>query len=184
VSTIEGNGVVAPGDPVILTASQVDPSGGLSFSFQFSGTGSPIYGNASASGNDVLHLTGTAPFTMQLTSSNAITVDFSLATLAIGQEYLGGFYTDNPNTTDATVFSGTPDVNFVGTDGYHIQYDGFVSDTANFGSGPVQGKVMEFTVVVPEPSTYALLAAAAAAGLLISGSRGTSGMWRCRKRMK
>ena len=161
VSKISGSGLIAPGNsPGILTATQVDPSGGLDFNFQFTQQGAPTYSNASASGNDVLHITGTTPFTMALTTGNTITLDFSGATLAPGQIYYGGFFT---NSAVANSFVNGATFSYVGLGGLSIQYDGFVNVlNSNFADGLIaSGYVMEFeitSVVVPEPSTCVLLA--------------------------
>jgi hypothetical protein len=57
VRAISGAGSINPGNsPGILTAPAVDPSGGLSFDFKFTGL-DPAYFDASSSGNDVLRLT-------------------------------------------------------------------------------------------------------------------------------
>jgi autotransporter-associated beta strand protein len=54
VAAVSGDGTVAPGDSAgILTATQLDPSGGMDFAFEFTRVGSPTYGNAGDSGNDV-----------------------------------------------------------------------------------------------------------------------------------
>ena len=162
VSNISGAGLVAPGDPQILTATQVDPTsnGSTSFNFQFSQL-SPAYNNATSSGNDVLHLTGATPFKFTLASVNTITVDFSAitGTLALGQVYYGGFFLDHAATL------GIPTFQYAGTGSYDVEYLGFATvGLAAFGTGTVtNGQVMEF-MMVPEPCTWALLVAGA--GLL------------------
>jgi fibronectin-binding autotransporter adhesin len=98
--TIGGAGTVNPGNsPGILTAAAVDPSAGTDFVFEFSGT-APTYGNASASVNDVLRLTGSTPFTSALSSANTKTLflNFTKAELTVGTGSIlsleGGFFTD------------------------------------------------------------------------------------------
>ena len=167
VSNITGAGLVAPavalGGARILTASQVDPSGGLNFDFAFTQPGTPNFSNASASGNDMLHLTGSTPFTFTLTAANTITMNFSGAALAAGQTYLGGFFTDasisNSALSNATFV-------YTGLNGAVVQYDGLVTvPSANFATGTVtSGEVMEFAVVAtpaPEPDCALLLAVGA-----------------------
>jgi hypothetical protein len=157
VGTITGGGLVAPGDPQILTATQVDPSSGLSFAFRLTQPGSPTYSNASASGNDLLHLTDpNTPLLSALTSANTVTVDFSGATLLPGQTYLGGFFTD-ADIADSMVNQATFD--YTGTNGATVQYEGlFTEPSADFSTGTVtNGEVMEFQVT-PEPGSAALLA--------------------------
>jgi hypothetical protein len=49
VSSISGAGTIAPGNsPGILTATHLDPSGGMDFAFDFTQAGSPTYSNAAA----------------------------------------------------------------------------------------------------------------------------------------
>jgi len=157
VSAISGSGLVSPGNsPGILTATQVDPTGGLSFNFQFT-LATPTYSNSASSGNDVLHLTNATPFLASLTASNTITVDFTGQTLHIGDFVYGGFFTDT-----AVLDSMVNGANFVytNTGGATVQFDGFSPvSSANFADGSVDGSIMKFGVVsvVPEPSTFALL---------------------------
>lgn len=98
--TISGSGAVAPGNsPGILTVNAVDPTGGLDFTFEFSGT-APNYANASASVNDVLRLNGSTPFGTGLTGANTKTLflNFTKAALTVGTGTAtilqGGFFTD------------------------------------------------------------------------------------------
>jgi autotransporter-associated beta strand protein len=164
VSKISGAGLVAPGDPQILTATQVDPSGGLSFAFSFTQPGLPTFGNASASGNDVLHITGSTPFVFSLTSANIVTLDFSGATLLANQTYLGGFFTD---TDIANSVVNSADFIYTGLNGAVVQYEGLVQEpSAAFAGGTVtNGEVMEFKVTspAPEPSTVTMLLGGAGA---------------------
>ena len=168
VSNISGAGTVSPGNsPGILTASQVNPSGGMSFSFDFTKVGSPTYSDAASSGNSLLHLTGATPFMTALTSADRITVDFSGASLAAGELFRGGFFTDAPTLT--LMVSGA-DFLYTGTDGFTVNFDGFVSEPmAMFAGGTVvDGTVLEFDISgtgtgggggtsVPEPTTFRLL---------------------------
>jgi len=99
-----GAGLINPGpsgsSEGILTAGAVLPSGGLDFTFVFSGT-APSYGDASNSVNDVLRLTGNVPFASALTSANTKTLflDFTKDQLTLGGSNAittlkGGFFTD------------------------------------------------------------------------------------------
>lgn len=150
-----GAGTVAPGNsPGILTATQVDGTSGLDFTFEITQAGSPTYSSATASGNDVLHLTSGTPFTASLTSANVITVDFSGISLQAGQFYRGGFYASNnflSSIQDATF-------QYVGASGMTFNVTTF-QETANFASGTVTGGwVTQFEVLaIPEPSTPLLL---------------------------
>ncbi len=105
---VAGAGSVAPGNsPGILTATQVDPTGGLDFAFEFGGT-APNYASGTSSVNDVLRLTGSTPFTAALTTVNTKTLflNFTKEALTFGTgtatTLKGGFYTDV--NTDFTSF--------------------------------------------------------------------------------
>jgi autotransporter-associated beta strand protein len=171
VGKISGAGLVAPGDPQILTATQVDPSGGLDFDFSLTQTGSPTYGTASASGNDMLHLTNSTPFVFALSAANTVTLDFSGASLQLGQTYLGGFFTD---AAVSNSFLSGATFAYTGLNGATVQYEGLVTvPSAAFATGTVtNGKIMEFQVIaVPEPGS---------AGLALLGGLGL--LLRLRKR--
>jgi hypothetical protein len=188
VSSISGAGTISPGDsPGILTATQLNPSGGTSFLFEFTQTGSPTYSNAAASGNDLLHLTSATPFTAPLTSSNQITIDFSGSSLAPGEVFRGGFFTDT-----ATATSEVSNASFVytGLNGFTVNFDGFVTEPlADFAGGSViNGTVLEFDISgtgtsVPDTSstgTLLLLSLAATFGvhlLIVSGLAKNSNCW-------
>ena len=154
VSVLSGAGSIDP-NLEILTGTKVDPSGGLDFAFRFTQPGAPIYSNAAASGNDVLHLTDSTPFVMSLTANNVITVDLTGVTLTVGQTFLGGFFLD-ASVPDSLLSNAS----FVYTGMFGIvQYNGLVTvPSASFATGSVtNGKVMEFKVVaIPEPGSAPL----------------------------
>jgi hypothetical protein len=184
--TLGGAGLVAPGNsPGILTAQAVDPLGGLDWAFELTGT-APDYTNSFNSVNDVLRLTGTgsAPFTTNLTGSNAIGVYFDVGTLTQGDTFRGGFFTDLGSDFTSSVIDADYAYWVTGSGVGQTTYESktyvplsslypslgvavtTVSDTAAFSGGsPVTGQVMQFTVVVPEPGTLAL----AALGLGLAG---------------
>ena len=128
-----------------MTATQLNPSAGTSFLFEFTQVGSPTYSNAAASGNDLLYLTGLIPYTTALTSANQITIDFTGASLAAGEVFRGGFFADTPTDTsevsDATFL-------YTGLNGFTVHFDGFVTEAvAAFASGTViNGTVLEFDI--------------------------------------
>jgi len=175
VGVISGAGSVDPGNsPGILISPAVDPTGGLSFNFEFTGL-NPTYSNASASVNDVLRLTDAKPFVASLTSANAVNIYFNVATFEAGQFYTGGFFTDVASDflnqlVDATfnyyVSDADGSVSY-GGENYRALGEGLsitlstVRASGDFAGGTVNGQVMQFEVV-PEPSTYALLMLAAA----------------------
>ena len=157
VSNISGGGMISPGNSVgILTATQVNPSSGTSFLFELTQTGSPTYSDAAASGNDLLHLTAATPFLTPLTSANQITIDFSGASLATGEVFRGGFFTNTPSAT-----SEVNNATFIyeGLKGFTVNFDGFVTEpVADFPSGSIGGTVLEFDIsgtgtTVPDTSS-------------------------------
>lgn len=178
VSTISGAGSVNPGNsPGILTASSLVPNSGLSLNFEMTQNGSPIYTTASASGNDVLHLTASTPITSAMTSANSINVYFAVSDFLLGNKYRGGVYVDNTTNFLTNIKSALYNyyvMDSAGTTIYNgnrysslAQYDSnygknlkvelsVVSETAGFATGTVTGEVMQFSVV-PEPGTIAIL---------------------------
>jgi hypothetical protein len=181
VAAVSGAGSVDPGNsPGILSAPSVDPAGGLDFNFEFTQLGDPVFGNAVASGNDLLRLTAASPFTTALASVNTVNIYMSFASLNPGDVFRGGFFTDQvsdflASVSGAAIFYYLADagggfvyegVTYRSFDTYEIEI-GTVSRTADFADGTVNGRIMEFTVV-PEPSTVGLLVFA---GLLLAAAR-------------
>jgi autotransporter-associated beta strand protein len=172
---ISGAGLVSPGaSPGILTAPSVDPSGGLDFAFEFTTFGAPTWGDALASGNDVLRLTGSTPFLGTLTASNTIDVLLGFSSpLFAGALFQGGFFTD----ADADFMAALDNATFaywLADPGGVFTFNGItyspyagpltftrstVPLTAAFAGGSEPGFVLQF-VAVPEPATMALLLAA------------------------
>lgn len=190
-AALSGAGLVSPGNsPGILTAAQVNPSGGLDHAFEFTATGSPAYGTAAASVNDVLRLTdATTPFTTSLSAGNMIDVYFDVAALAAGDTFRGGFYTDlagdfASSISDAAYAywvrgNGSGTTRTFDGQGYYA-LAGFdptlsvtlstVSEAANFGGGTINGQVTQFAVV-PEPGTLALGGIAVVGALMLARRR-------------
>ncbi len=186
VSGISGAGSVGPGNsPGILTATSVNPTGGLDFSFEFGKTGSPIWATGTASGNDVLRLTdASTPFTSSLGASNAIDVYLAATTLAYGDTFQGGFFTDasgdflariqNASFTYYVLGNGLGTAKTYNGQGYYLldttfwpAFEEVVLSTvsvasANFADGTVtNGRVMQI-MMVPEPAGIWLVVAAGA----------------------
>lgn len=179
VSAISGAGLVGPGNsPGILTATSVDPSGGLDFAFEFGKTGAPIWATGTASGNDVLRLTAGTPITSAMTASNAINVYLGVTSLALNDTFQGGFFTDasasflssiqNAAFTYYVLGNGAGTAKTYNGQGYYLLDTAFwpafeevlVSTvsvaSANFADGTVtNGQVMQL-VVVPEPGAIGL----------------------------
>jgi len=160
VSKISGAGTVGPGNsPGILTTGSVDGSLGTDFTFEFtqaavSGMSTPIFSNAAASGNDVLRITDDTPFTTALNANNVVTVDFTGLTLALGDVYQGGFYSDKSDFL-SSISSAT--FNYLGVDeGLQIHLS-TIEASGDFSGGTVNGYITQFTVI-PEPTATALIA--------------------------
>jgi hypothetical protein len=173
-----GAGLVAPGNsPGILTAEAFDASDGLGAAFEFSGT-APNYASASNSLNDVLRLTGTAPFlTSTLGSGNVVNVYLPSGVTA-GDVFLGGFFADAGGDFSSLIQNATYNY-WVAGSGTHVYNSGSYAPlglSVNVGTTPqtsgtfadgdqVNGTVSTFTVVVPEPAAVAL----AAIGVAMAG---------------
>ena len=184
VGAITGAGTVGPGNsPGILTATSVNPTAGTDFKFEFTAL-SPTYTSATASGNDLLHLTAASPFAGgTFTSGNIVSIYLNSATITssllagTNTTFSGGFFVDGTYalasaltpasfayyTTSATLGTGSV-VDYNGTSYYLLDStiaakttlsDTAVSD-AGFTTGTVSGTMLTFNAV-PEPSTGALL---------------------------
>jgi autotransporter-associated beta strand protein len=187
VGAITGAGTVGPGNsPGILTATSVNPTAGTDFKFEIT-SANPIYTTATASGNDLLHLTAASPFAGgTFTAGNVISIYLNSATITTSllagnnTTFSGAFFVDG---TYALASALTP-ASFVyyttssalGT-GSAVDYNGInyylldsaiaakttLSDTAvssanaGFSTGAVAGTVLTFNAV-PEPSAQSLLA--------------------------
>ncbi|MEI7781746.1 MAG: PEP-CTERM sorting domain-containing protein, partial [Planctomycetota bacterium] len=146
---------------------------GLGLKLEFTAA-APAYGSPTASLNDVLRLTGTAPFTSSFSSANAVNVYLAVTSVSAGSTFEGGIFTDLASDFLASISGATKNYyvlgNGLGTDatlgtqGYYLlsNYDASLSfdlttiaRTADFGAGNVNGEVMLFTAV-PEPSTIGL----------------------------
>jgi len=96
---VGGTGIISPGNsPGILDVSQINPSGGIDFLFEFTRANAPpTYLDRVNPGNDVLHLThASTPFLSALTADNVILVDFRVGSLTVGDTFVGGFFTNQP----------------------------------------------------------------------------------------
>lgn len=188
VGTIGGAGSIDPGNsPGIITTTQVDPSAGTDYNFEFTGL-TPSFGVPAASVNDLIRATGATPFTQSLSAANIINVYFSGSALFTGStpvQYTGGFFTDQSASFASSISGATFNYFFqnnAGSIGYNdanyytrSQYETLVllgtnmvitvstvAQSANFGGGNIDGQILQIDVV-PEPSTYALLGLGAAA---------------------
>jgi hypothetical protein len=189
-----GSGLVSPGpsgaNAGILNASYLNPADGLDFAFVFSGS-VPNYADAGNSVNDVMRLTGGAPFASAMTSANRLSIFLDNVTdpsqLTLGAKFVGGFFTDADASFLESVRSvqrlyyvygdGNGPLSYNGKNYYNI-YDfvpgyqdtfniGFnvEATTANFAGGSSLGQITTFTVIVPEPTTTGM----ALAGIAYAG---------------
>jgi hypothetical protein len=162
----------------------VDPTAGTDFNFEFTSL-NPTYSSATASGNDLLHLTSnSSPFAGgTFASGNIVSIYLNSATITnsllagTNTTFSGGFFVDGTYalasaltpasfayyTTSAALGTGSA-VDYNGTSYYlldsTIAAKTTLSDTAvtgaGFATGTVSGTLLTFTAV-PEPSTGALL---------------------------
>jgi hypothetical protein len=178
-AALSGSGSINPGNsPGIITAPSVDPSGGLGFNLEFTSVNaSPIYGNASASGNDVLRLTALNPFAASLDGTNTVSLWLDAPAISLGDSFRGGFYTDagdfltsfeNANFLfyvrgdgngsheySDTFYYTLSEYNTASSNTFSIAI-GTLQDTANFGAGNIDGYVSTFHVI-PEPRAIFLV---------------------------
>jgi hypothetical protein len=172
VAAIGGAGLVGPGNsPGILTATSIDPTGGLDFNFEFT-QADPNYLDATASGNDLLWLTGGSPFASSLSAANSVNVYFTQAAFDLGT-LTGGFFTTNTADFISSIDQGVFQY-FVRDDAGLITYNGLSYKTlADYDASKGvevstvaanNGRAMQMivTVVVPEPGTLALAGMGAA----------------------
>ena len=185
VGAITGAGTVGPGNsPGILTAPSVDPTAGTDFKFEFTAL-SPTYTSATASGNDLLHLTAASPFAGgTFTSGNIISIYLNNAAITTSllagnnTTFSGGFFVDGTYalasaltpasfayyTTSGALGTGSA-VDYNGTSYYlldsTIAAKTTLSDTAvtgaGFATGTASGTLLTFNAV-PEPSAQSMLA--------------------------
>jgi len=181
---VSGSGLVSPGNsPGILTVSQVDPSAGLDFAFEFTALGAPDFSSPAASTNDLMRITNMTAFTSSLNSGNSIDVYLNLASFSTGT-YLGGFYLDSGLDIVSSISAATLKYwvyDAVGTN----SFNGFTYNALNlplysislsssllpadFGSGIINGSILGFNIQpVPEPKTTILFLVLISAVLSLS----------------
>ena len=198
IGAITGAGTVGPGNsPGLLTATSVDPTAGTDFKFEFTAL-NPTYTSATASGNDLLHLTAASPFAGgTFTSGNIISIYLNSAAInnsllaGTNTTFSGGFFVDGTYglaaalspasfayyTTSAALGTGSA-VDYNGISYYlldsTIAAKTTLTDTAvasaAFSTGTVAGTVLTFNAV-PEPSAQSLLAFGMAALVAVRSMR-------------
>ena len=98
IKLVSGTGIVSPdgtaGPDGIFTVGSLAPVGGMSFDFDFTAaTIAPVWSSPTQSVNDVLRLSGTAPFATSLASANVVRLFVSTTSLSAGDWFEGGFFT-------------------------------------------------------------------------------------------
>lgn len=155
VGDLDGAGSVAL-DKTVLVA---DSSSGLNYGFAFNQPGSPNYGLPDASGNAVLRMLSAPP------TGSPCTIDIYLdrTSLAAGDRFRGGFFVGAgldlfqflnaatvrffvPNDFGAQLFAGRTYSAYSGALPITITT---VPETADFGDGPRNGRVLEIRIAGP-----------------------------------
>ena len=168
IKTVSGTGIVSPdgtsGADGIFTVGTISGVAGTGFNFDLdSANVAPNWSDPTASGNDVLRLTGTTPFTTNLASANVVQLFVNATTLATSDSYLGGFFTttnqtpaiSNANYTTYVLGDGLgTDIEHSGLHYYTLAHYNaahnttfastvtMVSTTASFGGSPSSGWIM------------------------------------------
>ncbi|MCX7417867.1 MAG: autotransporter-associated beta strand repeat-containing protein [Planctomycetia bacterium] len=178
--SITGDGQIGPGNsPGILTAVSLTPTALTSFAFEFTQTGAPTWGSASASGNDLLRLTAAGtPINGSLANTNIVDVFFGVSSISINDTFLGGFFTDKSVDFLTSIQNASFNYYVLGDSfGSNKSYNGkgyyslsssslagftgvlattVAAGVTNFASNPIStGQVTQF-VIVPEPNAIAL----------------------------
>jgi fibronectin-binding autotransporter adhesin len=176
--TLSGSGIVGPGNsPGLLTATNLDPSSGMSFNFELTKDGAPDFSDPSNIGNDVLHLTDTSdPLTSQFTSANVVNFFIEDTALSGNSSVImdGGLFTDSTTPGILSSLSSATINYYIETSGGAIRYNGntysllnassfsphlsVVPESADFAGGTVDGQVTELSLTstaVPLPTAFA-----------------------------
>ena len=181
VSSISGSGSVDPGGSTgILTATSIAPQGGLGFNFEFTQTGSPNYGNATSSGNDLLQLTAATPFSQSLSASNNVNIFLQIPSIQVGDTFRGGFFT-NRDVSFLSSIQSAAFLYYLANAGGPVVYNGVhyalysgpltfqldtVAETAGFSSDTEAGYVLKVSTI-PEPASLFLILAGLSLILLL-----------------
>ncbi|MCC5850085.1 MAG: hypothetical protein JJU29_18525 [Verrucomicrobia bacterium] len=155
VANLRGDGRVEKTDG-ILTAQTLHTEDGMDFSFTF--------GGEAFADNAALRLTAAVPFSASFSTNTAIDIILDVESLADGQVYHGGFFTDASDdflttlgNANLTVYM--PDPNGSGFLPLNADWDVTVGTESlghDFGNGLVQGRVLrlELHAVTGDGETY------------------------------
>jgi hypothetical protein len=168
LTDLQGSGTLSPGPgPSMLTARSLSPETGLTLQFELTQP-QVSFSDASATLNDLVRLTGPAPFSAGMDAS--CTLQFFLntpASPAVGDRWEGGFFTDTaadflPSLQTASIEIYLPDPagdvffenqryqRYSGTDAWVLTTR---ERTAAFSTGEVTGQILELQRL-PQAGTY------------------------------
>jgi hypothetical protein len=165
LNTVSGTGTIAPGNSAgMLTATAVNPLQGVGVALEFMTKGAPDLSNPQSTNNDVLRLTDAAPFGgVSLTGANRITINLMVTSIAEGDVFQGGFYTDAGDFS-ATIAGASFQFLHSGSSTLPEGINGFTVsmilspfDFDGAGANPAVNGYMMQIVAVPEPTTFATL---------------------------
>lgn len=160
LNTVSGDGLVSPGvSPGTLTVTNLDPTGGLDFGFEYTQAGL----TPPAGANDVLAM---GSLLASLTGTNAVGVYFNLPQVNWGDQFLGGF---SMAGLDLSMIAQADWEFFVAGDGQGpVDFEGnrYYPLTDYYGLDwrvemGIRDGMLQLGVEAPEPATLALLALAA-----------------------
>ncbi len=161
VPEISGSGTVAPGNsPGILTSTAIDPALGLQLDFTFTSAGLPDFSQPGNSINDVLRLTADPPILSAMSPANRIRIFLDTGSVTKDQAFRGGLFTDSADDFLPLIEGAVLEIFVADAEGtlshqgqsYAPYADGPVllvlstaAQTADFGSGPVNGRILQLT---------------------------------------
>jgi|GEM_PF-2941732 len=169
VAEIRVAGAVSPGpSDGILTAARLTDAGGVELRFGFQGAAPSGFSDAGAPGNDILRLTDATPFSAALPAEATLSFYVNTGSApAEGDVFLGGVFTDVADDflpwvreAEVRVYLAGAGGSVVFEGGTYSPYAGegewelsTVSQTADFGAGSVNGRLMRLRLL-PPPGTY------------------------------
>lgn len=169
LSTVQGSGTLSPGPgPAILTAGGLSAEPGFALDLTYTAT-QPDFTSPASSANDLLRLTDPSPFSTPLTDEQVIRVFLDTGTDPVeGDSFTGGIFTDAatdfaaavsgaalqihlPDPAGPVEFEGQTYSRYAGEGEWEITTH---EQSADFGDGPVQGRLLRLRLL-PPTGTYA-----------------------------